>query len=151
MDTLFSLPIYSCPSEKFEKLFEKHILNKAKSSYYYPSDIETAKRNVRKFEWKKGIWKYNQIVGYLEVFVLGGSLAFRCYIPEERTTRFSNVKKYFRLVEIYGMYIQLTGTNKTIAHRLLEVIKSIQRKNKWYIDYSLFNRVYENIDYLNLK
>ena len=152
MDTLFSLPIYSYSKAVFAKKYEEHILAIAKHSHYYPFDVEKAKQTARRFEWKKGIWKYNQIIGYLEVFIFGGSLAFRAYLPEEaRKMAFSGVKKYLRLVEINGLYIQLIGTNKTIANKLLETIQSIESVRKWNIDYSQFLRFYKSIDYLHLK
>lgn len=152
MNTLFSLPIYSCAKDKFEEKYEKYILARAKHSHYYPFDVERAKKNIRKFEWKKGIWKYNQIIGYLEVFVQGGSLAFRAYLPEEKNVmKFSSVKKYLYRVDLYGLYIQLIGSNERIANKLIDMIQSIQKAHKWHIDYSFFNQIYRRVDYTNLK
>ena len=152
MNTLFSLPIYSCAKEKFKEKYENYILTRAKYSHYYPSDVERAKKNIRKFEWKKGIWKYNQIIGYLEVFIQGGSLAFHAYLPEEKNVmKFSRVKKYLYRVDLNGLYIQLIGSNERIANELFDKIQSIQKDHKWYIDYSFFNQVYKKIDYMNLK
>ena len=65
--------------------------------------------------------------------------------------KFSKVKKYISRFDLNGLYIQLIGSNKQIADKLLETINAIQKQRKWCLDYSMFERVYKNIDYLNLK
>ena len=151
MRVILSLPIYSCSKEKFKSLYEKRIERIANSMFCASSDINRAYTIARNYEWKKGIWKYNQIIGYLEVFLHGSSLAFNAYLPEEKNImKFSNVKKYLRLVEIYGFYVQIIGTNNDVAKKLLDKIKAIEKSKKWHLDYGMFNMVYKDIDYLGL-
>ena len=153
--SLISLPIYSCLEQKFQRDYEKNLKRKSFDAIaiyanFHKSE-EEAINSVKKFCWKKGIWRYNQIIGYLQVF-FGNSLAFSRYLPEEKNImRFSDKKKYMCMMPILGMYIQLCGTNEEIANKLLKAIKDIAKMNKWIIDTSEFELFYKDINYLKFR
>lgn len=152
---LISLPIYSCSEKTLKKDYKKYLRRKASNAIKIYADFgkteEEAIKEIERFYWKKRIWKYNQIIGYLQVFVFGNSLAFNRYLPEEKNVmRFSNRKKFVCMMNVSGMYVQLIGTNEDIANKLFETIKDIARMNKWLIDTSEFELFYKDIDYLSI-
>ena len=153
---LFSLPIYSCTEKVFKTAYKKYIKRKASDAIYTYTKLnkseEEAINLIENFYWKKRIWKYNQIIGYLQILVFGCSLAFNRYLPEEKNImRFSNKKKYMCMMPVSGIYVQLTGTNEEIADSLLKAIKDIAKMNKWIIDTSEFELIYKDINYLKLR
>ena len=153
---LISLPIYSCTEKTLEKDYKKYLRRKASYAIQIYADYnkteEEAIKEIERFYWKKRIWKYNQIIGYLQVLVFGNSLAFNRYLPEEKNVmRFSNKKKFVCMMHVSGMYVQLTGTNEEIANRLLKAIRDIAKMNKWIIDTSEFELFYKDINYLKLR
>lgn len=153
---IFSFPIYSCSEKVFNKDYQKYLKRKASDAIriyakFNKTEDEAIKATER-FYWKKRIWKYNQIIGYLQIFLFGNSLAFNRYLPEETNImRFSNKKKYVCKMPVLGMYVQLTGTNEEIANSLLRTIKDIAKMNKWIIDISEFKLIYKDINYLRLR
>ena len=153
---LISLPIYSCSEKHFKVAYEKYLRKKASDAIWiyksFNKSEEEAVESIERFYWKKRIWKYNQIIGYLQIFVFGNSLAFNRYLPEEKNTmRFSNKKKYLSMMPVQGMYVQLSGTNEQIANKLLKAIKDIAKIYKWTIDTSEFELIYNDINYLKFK
>ena len=153
---IFSLPIYSCTEKVFYNDYQKYLKRKASDAIRIYAEFnkteDEAMKATERFYWKKRIWKYNQIIGYLQIFLLGNSLAFSRYLPEEKNImRFSNKKKYVCKIPVLGMYVQLTGTNEKIANELLKTIKKIAQMNKWIIDTSEFELFYKDINYLKFK
>lgn len=153
---LFSLPLYSCSEKVFNNDYQKYLKRKSSDTIKIYSNFnkseEEAINATKHFYWKKRIWKYNQIIGYLQVFVFGNSLAFNRYLPEERNNmRFSNRKKYVCMLPVSGIYVQMSGTNKDIANKLLKAVKDIAKMNKWVIDTSEFELIYKDINYLKLR
>lgn len=153
---ILSLPIYSCSEKVFYNDYQKYLKRKASDAIRIYAEFnkteEEAIKATEHFYWKKRIWKYNQIIGYLQIFLLGNSLAFSRYLPEEKNImRFSNKKKYVYKLPVSGMYVQLTGTNEKIANELLKTIKIIAQMNKWIIDTSEFELFYKDINYLKFK
>ena len=153
---IFSLPIYSCTEKVFYNDYQKYLKRKASDAIRIYAEFnkteDEAIKATERFYWKKRIWKYNQIIGYLQIFLLGNSLAFSRYLPEEKNImRFSNKKKYVCKIPVLGMYVQLTGTNEKIANELLKTIKKIAQMNKWIIDTSEFELFYKDINYLKFK
>ena len=153
---LISLPIYSCSEKAFEEDYEKYLRRKASDAIRiykrFNKTEEEAINSIRPFYWKKKIWKYNQIIGYLQIVAFGNSLAFSRYLPEEKNVmRFSNKKKYVSMMNVPGMYVQLIGTSEKIADELLKTIKDIAEMNKWIIDTSEFELIYKDINYLKFK
>lgn len=153
---IFSLPIYSCSEKVFSNAYKKYLKRKASDAIRIYAEFnrteDEAIKVTERFYWKKRIWKYNQIIGYLQIFLFGNSLAFSRYLPEEKNImRFSNKKKYVCRMPVLGMYVQLTGTNEKIANELLKTIKNIAQMNKWIIDTSEFKLFYKDINYLKFK
>ena len=153
---LFSIPIYSCSEKKHRILYQKFLRNKAllvieNYKKFGKSEQEAIEKTEPLF-WKKRIWKYNQIIGYLEVNIMHASLSFNSYLQEERNImKFSNKKKYLTLHPILGYYVQLGGNNGEIAENLLKTIEKIGKSFKWELDLSSFKLIYKDINYLGFK
>ena len=153
---IFSLPIYSCSEKVFYNDYQKYLKRKASDAIRIYAEFnkteDEAIKATERFYWKKRIWKYNQIIGYLQVYIFGNSVAFNRYLPEEKNImRFSNTKKYLCMSHVSGIYVQLSGTNEEIANNLFKTIKYIAKMNKWIIDTSEFELIYKDINYLRLR
>lgn len=152
---VYSLPIYSCSKEKLEKDYQIFLRKKAQTGVEIAKEFGKQESEVldrfHQMFWKKNIWKYNQVIGYLEVVLAfdGNCIAFESYLPEEkRNMRFSDKKKWLSLQHIGGYYVDLEGTNEQIGKSVLKTIKTISRDNKWMIDLDSFKLVFKDIDYL---
>ena len=156
MTTVFSIPIYSCPEKIFNKDYDRFLRKKAQTTIDIYSDFgrseQEAIESIKKFYWKNGIWKYNQIKGFLEVNYHGGSFCFDAFLPEEKNTmRFSNKKKYLSLHEILGYYVQMSGDNQAIATNLILTVQTIAREYNFVLETSSFEIMCNCIDFKELK
>ena len=147
MITLFSIPIYSCTREKYAKDYNKWVRKQITSS----TSLQLSEKRIKEIEntvyWEHRTWKYNQIIGYLDVDILGNSLCFNAYISHKKIMRFSNKKRYLYLDEIVGLYVNVSVENNDTADELLDAIKSIAKERNYTLDLTQFLMLYKNVDY----
>ena len=131
---LFEIPIYSMNRETFDERIKD-----IKYDYY-----------------KNRIWKYNQIIGYIEITYSRDSIWFELYKADiKRVQVITNAKKYITKQGIngYSLFIEDKYSNIEVADKIknkIDVIIEEFVNPKYYVDLELFNNIYKNIDYKNV-
>lgn len=178
------IPIYSMSEADFRKRW-KPKENKAKysflwdkftaSPYYHPYEknnhMDAFIRFVQKLDktsrceierevkslWEgRDIWKYNQIIGYIQVVVTtSNAIEFNFYISRYERYRIDSPKKHCMYYEnITGTHFPLLNmSNNEIRTELRKRLQQIRLKEllslkKAYIDLSTFNNI---INYIDIK
>ena len=115
------------------------------------------------------IWKYNYIVGYLEICYTGSDIVYVLYSMKTKKylddknyietpysmPLFTEKKHYMTNEPIIGIHrlIERNDTNKDIGEHILHDVKNIIERNinkKFFVDLSQFYMLYDKIDYLEL-
>ena len=136
---LFQIPIYSKSSEEYDVYWENVI----------PKII------------RKHRWKYNYIIGFIEVYAETTDIDFKVYIATDEN--FSTNNKNFNLDNNEKHFIefhQILGnhfyaakkSNDEIREEIREWLENIESQSpinsKFYVDYSVFDNT---INYLDIK
>lgn len=159
MKELFSIPIYSTNESKFKKEYAIFIRNRSALLRHAAIDTnviteQDAIEITKKSFWKEGIWKYNQIVGFIHIYLHENSVWFDLYLPDEnRIMKYSNKKKFVYLHQLNGVHFSLAENaeqnNKNMIEYLHLAIECIPKK--FYVDLSEFNVLISIIDFSKLK
>lgn len=144
---IFNVPIYRCQIEKFKE--EEKIERQKLYDYFYKCNRDLIEEDGydinpmvnRSMVEKEKIWKYNEIVGFIDVFIWSKQIRGNLYyIQAKRVNR--NAKN--RTLKYYGKSFEIINIeNKTsneifqkLINRLSNLTKeSIMLKNR-YIDIS---------------
>ncbi len=104
---------------------------------------------------KRGIWKYNQIIGYIRITFKEGSFWFDLYVPdyESKIYKFSRKRNFVSLHQPNGMHFSIDQDDKTNRKLMETHLKGCIRvlPKRWYVDTKQFKAVNLLIDYSKLK
>ena len=145
---LFELPIYRVTKETYKQEFYKY----AEKNKQYNSDskIETKLNKNLKKDFG-GDWQYNQIIGYLEFYILGNNIRCAYYQGFDKiATR--NGKRKFKIYDdtLSNVTIRDNYTNEKIIEKIRYMIDhcSIQEMiQKRYIDTKNFDNISSFVDW----
>lgn len=146
--------IYTITREEFDKLVEKNKNDRYQYLRLLRNDEDFSTRISHDEYVKYSIWKYNQMIGFVEIEIENRDIVFNLYLSNEKIHRFfTNIKKYFTFVPTNALHFWTDGkTDKEIKRELYEFLQMIKeefvnRKNV-YLDTSTLDLLLENI---NLK
>ena len=149
---LCDIPIYAMSehryNDKLNRLREKYFrLNNSGSIDEYSKSI--ANQNTRPYS----IWKYNEMVGFIEIYVDGFDIIFDYYLADfERYNCFSSKKKHIMLYQPGYDHLFTDGkTNDEIINDLKDSLNNIidsmkNYKKDLYYDFSMLDNVVKYID-----
>lgn len=144
---LFTIPIYSMDKEKFDlkwkKFFEVQGYDKNPNfpqlkSYFAP----------------KTLWKYNQIIAYIEIYKSGNDIIFEIYRASQKVSNYKILKTGYSYYPAVGnhFYVAAKDTNETIKEKILEMLEDIKNScihaPNAYIELEAFNL---QIKYMDIK
>lgn len=153
---LFDIPLYKMCEKEYQEKYDKFIYKKACDDYVvHGIDINLAIDKTRAFYHPKQNWRYNQIIGYIQIYYKNGTIYFDSCLPNINRFKFnSNKKHYLYYCMIGGYHFNIKNlTNQGIGNKIKNYLESIKKeiyKGKYFFDYSTFNNVYFNIDYLSV-
>lgn len=154
---LFSIPIYSTSKREFDKKLNRYLSLKDKQ---LPDCTETERAQIKADLFAhfrpRNIWIYNQIIGYIRVFLDHPDIFFEVYMPlqRERYRLFSNRKSYCDNWHANGLHFNIVDkTNDLIRNEIREWLIDISRREKIknrYIDITVFENIAKYIDFRTL-
>lgn len=135
---LYELPIYLLSEKAFlskcQKEKEKTIKLFVENNSSEEKAIESFQRNF----YPKYIWKYNQIIGYIEISATKQDIFFELYCTmDKRIHLFSGQKHYIEDWRISGAHFNWGNkSNAEIRKEIIEHIKSVKKMvdKKYYIN-----------------
>lgn len=156
---IFSLPIYlrsqDASSKADTKSVKEYIANQEKQYKKFNLPITQNERCEWEIDFNRKLapWKYNEIIGYLEIRILKNTL--ECFIFKAKAKRYrpSMSKKNILLNEYRGKIIKI---NKSTVNK--EIVKDIKsflvkfkkeaKKGKYFLETEFFDNICEG---LNIK
>ena len=149
--TLFEIPIYSMSEKEFNKRWKK------RKDFLYNMFIsggsteDNAKLGVSYSCFPKCIWKYNQIIGFIQISVSRRDVWFDIYRSLDKIYYADSKSKHFiQNIHANGTHFYVSGmTNEDIKQNILKELKSIEKyhlEKKFYVDYSAFYNIFDYVD-----
>lgn len=151
---LCDIPIYTIDKEKFMTLVKQKRTDRFKELLAYGNDENSSKKYSHQEMVKFANWKYNQMIGYIEIEIKNKDVIFNLYLTDEKRHRyFSNVKKYINFVPTVGLHFWTDDKNseeiKEEIYCFLNMIKKdFIHIGNVYFDMSTFELI---IRYIDLK
>lgn len=161
---LFDIPIYRCTIERHSQEMEIKkknymILPKIQDSKIYQ---EALKRRMISFEercWYP--WKYNEIIGWISVYLDESKVRGDLWFVRQRISRLLKKKRFLYRADIFEwpLFFWSDIHNMTseqvfedLKETILKFIKDhrVLKNSKYYIDFTCFNNVGRLIDWKSL-
>ena len=151
--TIFEIPIYSISKDEFESRWKIKKETLYKGFIEHGNTAENARRGVSDCFYPRWLWKYNQIVGYIEISVTRCDVNFDLYCSMDRQYRIdSKSRHYIEDWSINGVHFRIEGkTNLEIREDMRTWLCYIQDEHlhgRFYMDYSVFDGV---VDFLHIR
>ena len=151
--TIFEIPIYSMSKDKFESRWKIKKETLYKDFVGHGHTAESARRGVINCFYPRWLWKYNQIVGYINISVTRYDVNFALYCSMDRQYRIdSKSRHYIEDWSINGAHFRIEEkTNLDIREEIrtwLRYIHDEHLSGRFYIDYSVFDGV---VDFLDIR
>ncbi|WP_027375705.1 hypothetical protein [Kaistella palustris] len=152
---IFEIPIYRCSNEKHSKE-----ISTLRNNFY--SQFAGLQQGLP-FEYYKFFiddnfcysWKYNEIVGYLNLYFLGNQFRIEYwFIKNERINKGIRKKKFIYLGKLSEKNIPTTYSSSEIHNQVLDEYRKLanyQKFRKRYIDLSQLLNIGKFIDWKNLS
>ena len=147
----YIIPIYSFSREEYDKKREIYFY-KQKKKYVYSEDEDSLKlfeKAFNKILWTP--WKYNQIVGFIELFIWSKDIRGEYYFVENKRISVHLKKKRFRLCgKAFELGIYFSISNEEIYNRIKEQLEMLRNERSFknrYIDLEKFYEVAPYIDW----
>ena len=150
---IFSIPIYFCSHADFSKRIErkkKEFDAKQKCSYAF-------KRYgiVQEFRTIERSWEYNQIIGWIEIYVNGTTLKADYWLIDASRITFNASRKCFEYrSKLADVSITYNKSNEEIVEDIKNFFRACQKGTyskkfkKYYIDIA---QLYEWLGFLDIK
>lgn len=149
---LFEIPIYSMNENEYKKRCFKYIDKCASETT--PDNYKYFYEYLVNIYYKKRPWKYNQIVGYIEIIFKDDSIWFNEYLTMDKQIHaIANKKHIIQNVLLNGhhFYIKKEMKNNEIKKEMIKWIKNIEKviiKKPLYLDKTLF---LSQLDYIDIR
>lgn len=150
-EVLFELPIYSCSQQEFDEYWKNKAdeIAREERKAGNPEDIV---QKIVSLNSPRNIWKYNQIIGYIVIWVNECDVNFDLFHTIGIRRYYKNaVKKHF--IQNTGLtgchFYAADKTNQEIKEEILKYIGLIKKehiKNKQFVEESVLCNLLPYID-----
>ena len=155
---LYSIPIYSCKKEKFLNDYNKFIYRKSELMRNTAKEtgmitVDEAIDRTKKQYWLEQIWIYNQIIGYIKIYLWENTIWFDLYLPNKnRIMKFSSKKNLVSLIQLNGVHFSLLNDNNEMKSEMKKYLKMAIDcvPEKYYVNTNEFDLLNNIIDYTQL-
>lgn len=147
---LFEIPVYPWSEKGFEKKWEKKNTKLVEQMAQHGYSNKDAEEISLRLSFPNRLWRYNQIVGYITVSVTKQDVLFGIYCTMDKRFYIDTKTKHFiQNWNVLGTHFPIDAkTNAEIKIEIRKWLKEIQNEHlkRFYVDYSVFNTVFEHID-----
>ena len=138
-----------------EKEFNKR-WNRKKADLYdmfiaHGHTEKSAKEGVNSSCFPRSLWRYNQIIGYIQISVSRSDIWFELYRSLDRIYYADSKYRHFiQSLQTNGTHFYAAdGNNEYIKNNIKEWLETIEKdylRKSFYVDYSVFENVIDFID-----
>lgn len=150
---LLELPIYSMSEEAFSKRWNHHYEKRVRELMLSGHrTYEAASKDARVCTFPYNVWQYNQIIGYIVIFISSNDVYFKQFRSLDSVYRFnSRTKHYIQYTESVNnhFYISSRNTNEDIKEHIKKWIHSFSdelESQGLYLDISTFENIFDYLD-----
>ena len=148
---LFEIPIYSMTKLNFDSKWKKFKQKMIDDYLNINNDLGDYKTQLNKIYLPFSIWRYNQIIGYIQISIENEDIVFDLYLTNDKNIHYNSKTKHFiKYLQTTGLHFY-TG-NKTdneikdeIDNYLLMIKNDFLKKNN-YIDITAYNNIVKSIN-----
>lgn len=149
---LYELPIYLLSEKDFLKKCEKE---KEKLIKQFKENGSTEEKAIECFKtvyYPKNLWKYNQIIGCIEIYATNNDIVFELYCTlDKKIPAFSEKKHFAEDWRINGEHFNWNNkSNPEIRKKIIKHLQSVKMmvNRKYYINDEALT---VTLPYLNIK
>ena len=146
-EILFEIPVYSMTQELFDKKFEEYI-ERQRGKYYEDEETRTL---FRDFVFPMGVWRFNQIIGYIQIVATESYFKFLLWQGSKK--KYSVDAKSKPMISLMDQcYVSYSSgeSNEEFRHLLTERISRCYESFLYrhrYIDTTTFDNLVQYIDF----
>lgn len=149
-EKIFDIPVYICPQDEFNIYWDNHCRKLIAKDWISETEQKEIVSIFRKSNHKKTAWKYQAVIGYIEIYKHGCNLIATLSMDvRERKVKGGRADIYYDPSTFYKMYFKKDMTSLQIITQfklgLEETIK--ERLNGRYVDMESFDNISEYIDW----
>jgi len=153
---LFEIPIYKLSENKYR---DKWRTTLAKLATLYRNTEQERKKyisDMMSLKHPSNIWEYNQIIGYIKIYLWHSDMHFGLYLCNKKRFSFNSCKKDFiEDVTPSGshFFIDSKFSNQNIIDNMNEELRLLIKyeiKKNWYVDLKIYNILCKEIDYIKI-
>ena len=159
---VFDIPIYRCTQEKYyqqleaetEKQTDQCCEAQGLARALCPSTVEGIQQHT--FDRFGGLWAFNQVIGWLRLFVEGRGIGGHLWMAKGRQFRRRMPGKTFRLTtpsNVLATYLPPNCTSAEVYKHVLSHIEDFAKRDSFrrrFVDLSVFSRIGPHVDWLGL-
>ena len=151
---IFEIPIYLMPKSVFDEKWAQW-----KSKWYEiikqrgrsQGEINETMSLIMRGQYPRNIWKYNQIVGFVEVSITSRDIVFNeCRTLDKKIRAITNKKHFIQDLHTIGKHFPIDNLeNKELVNYIDEYITSIKHNlpGKMCLDLDTYERIKHHIDF----
>lgn len=154
---IYEVPIYSMSQKEFQHRWEnwkKKCYIRSEEMGHTREETENIVKSIMQGQYPRNVWKYNQIVGFVEIAVSSRDIAFYVHKTLDKRIRATgNTKHYIQDMWINGLHFPIHNmTNEEIVIEIDRFLDAIQKdlSNPLYLCRDVYNNIKNNIDFIGL-
>lgn len=145
---VYEIPIYSMPKNEFKRRWDnwkKKWYERSEQMGYTTEETEEVINSIMATQYPRNIWKYNQIVGFVEIAVNHRDVSFNVQKTlDTRIRAVGKTKHYIQDMITNGMYFMIGNmTNDRIIVEIDDCLDSIQKNLSK--PFCLYRDTYDNV------
>ena len=153
--TFSEIPIYRCSPDKHESWF---VGEKKKSLLPFEATRDTAPESLAISkqwfdEWHWYPWRYNEVIGWLRLYALGGQIRAELWFVKAKRIVRETRKRIFFVGKAFEISFRSTDQNPEIGELVLRTLRDLKRQplyRKRYVDLECFELVAKHLDWQGL-
>lgn len=155
---IFEVPIYSMPQELFHEKWDKWKQDwyiRAEEMGYNPERVKETVKIIMEGKYPGNVWKYNQIVGYVEIKISPRDVVFNVQKTlDTRLRAISKTKHFIQDMYTNGMHFPIGDMcNEELVSEidsyLFDIQKGLQGNMCLYLE--TYNAVKKYIDFKGIQ
>lgn len=151
--TLFEIPVYAMNEKEFDKRWGKKKSKMYEELVKHGHTEECAKEMIYSLCFPNSVWKYNQVIGFINISISRTDVWFDIYLSlDKRFCAVSKKKHFVQDIHANGTHFYTSDkSNDDIKQTIRTWLKMIEKdylRNSFYVDYSSYNAI---INYIDIK
>lgn len=155
---IYEIPIYSMPEKEFKRRWDrwkKEWYERSEQMGRSPEQTEEIITMLMSRQYPRTVWKYNQIVGFVEIAVTARDVVFNVQKTlDSKIHALGKTKHFIQDMRTNGMHFPINNmTNEEIVAKVEGYLQAIQTdlQGRFCLYLDTFNHVKHYIDYKGIQ